>query len=169
MARNPGLRGTVRTTLDLDLQWTVERLVRSHLSALNRHDITQAAVVVVENETGAIRAMAGSENYAVSQVNGATQPRSCGSTLKPFVYLEAIDKQLFTAASLLPDTPDAIRNEYADYRSTKLQSSLFWTGALARSARLFAECAGCVCAEPTRRAANVLSVAEVGLQFPTGP
>jgi len=51
----------------------------------------------------------------VSQINGATLPRSCGSTLKPFVYLEAIDKRLFTAASLLPDTPDAIRNEYADY------------------------------------------------------
>ena len=115
MAQNPGLRGTVRTTLDLDLQATVERLARSHLSALNRHDITQAAVVVVENATGAIRAMVGSENYAVSQINGATQPRSCGSTLKPFVYLEAIDKRLFTAASLLPDTPDAIRNEYADY------------------------------------------------------
>ena len=115
VARNPGLRGTVRTTLDLDLQATVERLVRSHLSALNRHDITQAAVVVVDNATGAIRAMVGSENYAVSQINGATQPRSCGSTLKPFVYLEAIDKRLFTAASLLPDTPDAIRNEYADY------------------------------------------------------
>ena len=115
VARNPGLRGTVRTTLDLDLQATVERLVRSHLSALNRHDITQSAVVVVDNATGAIRAMVGSENYAVSQINGATQPRSCGSTLKPFVYLEAIDKRLFTAASLLPDTPDAIRNEYADY------------------------------------------------------
>jgi penicillin-binding protein 1C len=115
VTRNPGLRGTVRTTLDLDLQATVERLVRSHLSALNRHDIRQTAVVVVENETGAIRAMVGSENYAVSQINGATQPRSCGSTLKPFVYLEAIDKRLFTAASLLPDTPDAIRNEYADY------------------------------------------------------
>jgi penicillin-binding protein 1C len=82
---------------------------------LNCHDITQAAVVVIENATGAIRAMVGSENYAVSQINGATLPRSCGSTLKPFVYLEAIDKRLFTAASLLPDTPDAIRNEYADY------------------------------------------------------
>ena len=115
VARNPGLRGTVRTTLDLDLQATAERLVRSHLSALNRHDITQAAVVVVENATGAIRAMVGSENYAVSQINGATQPRSCGSTLKPFVYLDAIDKRLLTAASLLPDTPDAIRDEYADY------------------------------------------------------
>ena len=114
-ARNPRLAGTVRTTIDLDLQPTIERLVRSHLSALNRHDITQAAVVVVENATGAIRAMVGSENYAVSQINGAMQPRSCGSTLKPFVYLDAIDKRLFTAASLLPDTPDAIRNEYADY------------------------------------------------------
>ena len=113
--QNRGLRGTVRTTLDLDLQTTIERLVRSHLSALNRHDITEAAVVVVENTTGAIRAMVGSENYALSQINGATLPRSCGSTLKPFVYLEAIDKRLFTAASLLPDTPDAIRNEYADY------------------------------------------------------
>jgi len=115
VARNPGLRGTVRTTLDLDLQATTERLVRSHLSALNRHDIRQAAVVVLENATGAIRAMVGSENYAASQINGATEPRSCGSTLKPFVYLDAIDKRLLTAASLLPDTPDAIRVEYADY------------------------------------------------------
>jgi len=115
VARNPGLRGTVRTTLDLDLQATTERLVRSHLSALNRHDIRQAAVVVVENATGAIRAMVGSENYAASQINGATEPRSCGSTLKPFVYLDAIDKRLLTAASLLPDTPDAIRGEYTDY------------------------------------------------------
>ena len=115
VARKPGLRGTLTTTLDLDLQTRIERLVRSHLSALNRHDITQAAVVVVENSTGAIRAMVGSENYAVSQINGAMQPRSCGSTLKPFVYLDAIDKKLLTAASLLPDTPDAIRDEYADY------------------------------------------------------
>jgi penicillin-binding protein 1C len=109
------LRGAVTTTLDLDLQATIERLVQLHLSALNRHDIRQAAVVVVENATGAIRAMVGSENYAVSQINGATEPRSCGSTLKPFVYLDAIDKRLLTAASLLPDTPDAIRDEYADY------------------------------------------------------
>ena len=103
------------STITQQLQTTVERLVRAHLSALNRYDITQAAVVVIQNATGAVRATVGSENYAVSQINGATQPRSCGSTLKPFVYLDAIDKRLFTAASLLPDTPDAIRNEYADY------------------------------------------------------
>jgi len=115
IARNPALRGTVRTTLDLDLQNMIERSVQAHLSALNRHDITEAAVVVIENSTGAIRAMVGAANYATAQINGATQPRSCGSTLKPFVYLDAIDKRVLTAASLLPDTPDAIRNEYADY------------------------------------------------------
>src|SRR5207244_7135238 len=96
--RNPGLRGTVRTTLDPDLQRTVERLAQSHLSALNRHDITQVAIVVLENATGAIRAMVGSENYDVSQINGAMQPRSCGSTLKPFIYLQPIDKRLLSAA-----------------------------------------------------------------------
>jgi hypothetical protein len=40
------------------------------------------------------------------------RPRSCGSTLKPFVYLAAIDRHLLTAASLLPDTAEAIRDEY---------------------------------------------------------
>jgi penicillin-binding protein 1C len=111
----PRLRGRVRTTLDLDLQNLVERAVRAHLTALNRHDITEAALVVVDNTTGAVQALVGSSNYAACQINGALRPRSCGSTLKPFVYLAAIDRRLLTAATLLPDTPDAIRSQYADY------------------------------------------------------
>jgi penicillin-binding protein 1C len=109
------LRGTVRTTLDLDLQQTAEWTVRAHLASLNRADVTQAAVVIVENSTGAVRALVGSSDYALSQVNGALRSRSCGSTLKPFIYLDAIDRRLLTASSLLPDTPDAIRDAYADY------------------------------------------------------
>ncbi len=115
VAQNPKLRGAVRTSLDLDLQRKAEQLLRSHLTTLNRYDITEAAMVIVENETGAVRAMVGSSDYAKNQVNGATRARSCGSTLKPFVYLNAIDKRVMTAATLLPDTPDAIRDEYADY------------------------------------------------------
>jgi len=72
-------------------------------------------MVIVENTTGAVRALVGSSDYAVSQVNGALRPRSCGSTLKPFVYLSAIDRRVITASTLLPDTPDAIRDTYADY------------------------------------------------------
>ena len=115
IAQHHGLRGQIRTSLDLDLQTKAEQLLRSHLAALNRYDIAQAAMVILDNDTGAVRAMVGSDNYATSQINGAIRPRSCGSTLKPFVYLSAIDRHLLTAASLLPDTPDAIRDEYADY------------------------------------------------------
>ncbi len=115
IAENPNLRGTVRTTLDLDLQTSVQQMVRSHIDGLNRYDITQAAMVILDNETGAVRAMVGSSDYATNQVNGAMRPRSSGSTLKPFVYLAALDRHLFTAASLLPDTAEAIRDEYADY------------------------------------------------------
>lgn len=115
IAQNPELRGTIRTSLDLDLQSVAQRLVCSHLEQLNRYDITQAAMVVLDNDTGAVRAMVGSNSYERSQINGTLRPRSCGSTLKPFVYLSAMDRHLFTAASLLPDTAEAIRDEYGDY------------------------------------------------------
>ena len=67
---------------------------------------------------GAVRAMAGSADYAsveAGQINGATIFRSCGSTLKPFLYLKAIQERKLTAATLLPDTPDAVRADYIDY------------------------------------------------------
>ena len=115
VARNPARRGIVRTSLDLDLQVRAERLLRAHLATLNRFDISQAALVILDNATGAVRAMVGSDEYDRYQINGAIQPRSCGSTLKPFVYLNALDRRILTAASLLPDTPDAIRDAYADY------------------------------------------------------
>jgi len=115
LRENRGLHGTVRTTIDLDLQRSAEWAVRAHLASLNRADVTQAALVIVENSTGAVRALVGSSDYAVSQVNGALRPRSCGSTLKPFIYLAAIDRRVLTAASLLPDTPNAIRDTYGDY------------------------------------------------------
>jgi len=115
LARNSALHGTVPTTLDLDLQERAERFLEQHLKALNRYDISEAALVIVENETGAVRAMVGSADYRTTQVNGAMRPRSCGSTLKPFVYLNALDRRLLTAASVLPDTADAVRDQYADY------------------------------------------------------
>ncbi len=113
--RQPGIGGTVRTTLDLDLQRIAELKLRTHITSMNRSDIADAAVVILDNATGAVRAMVGCSNYLNNQVNGAMQSRSCGSTLKSFVYLTAIDRRLLTAATLLPDTSDAIRDKYSDY------------------------------------------------------
>jgi penicillin-binding protein 1C len=113
--RQSGIAGKVRTTLDLDLQRIAERKLRAQITSLNRYDIADAAVVILDNASGAVRAMVGSSNYLINQLNGSTRPRSCGSTLKPFLYLAAIDRRLLTAATLLPDTPDAIRDRYSGY------------------------------------------------------
>jgi penicillin-binding protein 1C len=113
--RQPQIAGKIRTTLDLDLQRLAELKLRAQINSLNRYDIADAAVVILDNASGAVRALVGSSNYATNQVNGATRARSCGSTLKPFVYLAAIDRRLLTTATLLPDTPDAIRDAYSDY------------------------------------------------------
>jgi penicillin-binding protein 1C len=117
VARWPQLRGRVRTTIDLPLQKTVAALVSDHVRRLGGLGVGQAAVVVIDNRDGAVLAMVGSGDYAGpdGEINGALLPRSGGSVLKPFLYVEAIERKLLTAASVLPDTPDAIRAEYVDY------------------------------------------------------
>jgi penicillin-binding protein 1C len=107
--------GIIRCTLDLDLQRRAEQLVREHLDVLRRPDISQASLVVIENETGAVRAFVGSRDFEKSQVNGALAFRNCGSTLKPFLYATGIERRIFTAATVLPDTADAVRDSYNDY------------------------------------------------------
>jgi len=101
----------VRTTLDLDLQQFVECTVSAELVRLSHQagedNDLQSAVVVIDNATGDVLALSGSRSYfgsSAGQINGAWQPRSAGSTLKPFTYLLALQRGS-TAASILADTP----------------------------------------------------------------
>ncbi|MBI3406573.1 MAG: penicillin-binding protein, partial [Acidobacteria bacterium] len=53
----------------------------------------QAAVVVIENSTGEIKAMAGGYSFEESKFNRATQAlRQVGSSFKPYVYTTAIEQ-----------------------------------------------------------------------------
>ena len=53
----------------------------------------QGAVVVIENATGEIKAMAGGYSFEESKFNRATQAlRQVGSSFKPYVYTTAIEK-----------------------------------------------------------------------------
>jgi 1A family penicillin-binding protein len=65
----------------------------------------QGAVVVLENKTGKVLAMTGGFSYAQSQFNRVTQgARQPGSTLKPFIYLAALDLG-YQPNTLIPDMP----------------------------------------------------------------
>ena len=98
-----------RTTLDADLQTRVEARVRSRLRALRGQHVTNAAVIVLDNATGAIRAYVGSKDFWDThhggQNDGVRMQRQPGSTLKPFVYGHALQTGQYTPASILPDIP----------------------------------------------------------------
>ncbi|MBF0458064.1 MAG: PBP1A family penicillin-binding protein [Nitrospirae bacterium] len=82
----------IYTTLDLNLQRKAERAVTNGAAALARAGMpgVEAALIAVDLNTGAIRAMAGGTNYHKSQFNRATQAmRQTGSVFKPIVYLTA--------------------------------------------------------------------------------
>ena len=86
--------GVVRTTLDLELNRFVERTLTENLADLREKNVTGGAVVVIENATGEVLALAGSADYfeaGTGQVNGAWAVRSPGSAMKPFAYLLALE------------------------------------------------------------------------------
>ncbi|MBO0662846.1 penicillin-binding protein 1A [Jiella sp. MQZ9-1] len=65
----------------------------------------QGALVVMEPQTGRVRAMVGGFSYAQSEFNRASQAyRQPGSSFKPFVYSAALDNG-YTPASVIMDAP----------------------------------------------------------------
>ena len=97
----------ITTTLDLALNRAVEDSVRRRLASLRGKNVRNGAAVVIDNTTGGVLALVGSENYfapGTGQVNGALAPRSAGSTLKPFTYLLALERG-GTPATVVADVP----------------------------------------------------------------
>lgn len=99
----------LHTTLDQRVQKIAEEQTALWVSTLRDRGIGSAAVVVIENKNRAVRAMIGSPNFFEEahdgQVNGATAPRSPGSTLKPFLYAMAMELGLVIPDSYLLDLP----------------------------------------------------------------
>jgi membrane carboxypeptidase/penicillin-binding protein len=118
--RRGGLR--VYTTLDLAWQEQAQAIVRRRLQQLaddpdgppNRR-VDNVALVALDPQSGAIRAMLGSPDYFDARINGAVNGalslRQPGSAIKPLTYAAAFDpakaeaagRAVFTAATLISD------------------------------------------------------------------
>ena len=97
----------VKVTLDLPLNRFAHQILSDRLDRLENKNVSNGAVVVIENATGDVLALVGSENYfdaQSGQVNGAWAPRSAGSTFKPFTYLLALEAGM-TPATVMADVP----------------------------------------------------------------
>ena len=88
LAFEGGLR--VSTTLDRRLQIAAQSAVDRHLPS---RDGPRAAVVVLDNRTGEVRAMVAGDDYATVPFNLVTQgQRQPGSAFKPFVLAAALER-----------------------------------------------------------------------------
>lgn len=75
-----------------------------------RYHKAQGAVVVLENGTGAVRALSGGLDWKESNYNRATMAaRSPGSAFKPIVYSVAVDQGV-SPGSLVADRPFSIKD-----------------------------------------------------------
>src|SRR5262249_3039051 len=105
---------SVHTTLDVALQDRLLQHMRDHLwgddrdtegRLIREDDVSNAAALLVEHRSGAIRALLGSVDYDDARIGGnfdvATQAyRAPASTFKPIVYAEAFRKGWFPAMRL---------------------------------------------------------------------
>ena len=101
---NAGM-GDVRTTLDGPLQAELEALIAARAVALPED--VQIAALVVDVPTRAVRAAIGSadRSRAGGWLDLTAQPRSPGSTLKPFIYALAFDDGVAAPGTVISDLP----------------------------------------------------------------
>ncbi len=102
---------TIRSTLRGPLQRMAVQTLQSQLRELAGRHVEDGAVVVLDNASGEVLAWVGSSGVLsnAADVDSVTALRQPGSTLKPFLYAQAIAQRRITAASLLDDSSAQIQ------------------------------------------------------------
>ena len=97
----------IKTTIVPELQRAATDALNKELDTFNsgRSDKLQGALIAMNPHTGRVVAMVGGRSFAESSFNRATQGyRQIGSTIKPFVYLAALERG-FSPQTMLLDAP----------------------------------------------------------------
>ncbi len=106
-----GLR--IHTTLDPVAQRLAEDTIAEHRPGLAAIGANNAALVALQPGTGEILALVGSVDFndeaIAGQVNMVLAPRQPGSSIKPLVYLSAMEKG-WTPSTLIWDVPTQFPN-----------------------------------------------------------
>lgn len=111
----------VNTTINKTIQQHVELIAKEQSHWLKRQGIRNCAALVMETQTGKIKAYVGSQDYfdadAQGMVNGVAAARSSGSILKPFLYALSMDEGIIIPQTLMKDVRsyfDAFSPQNAD-------------------------------------------------------
>jgi penicillin-binding protein 1A len=136
---------TVHTTLDMEMQDTAQEIAQSTLAGV----APTASVVVLDNETGGVKAMVGGNDFQNHPFNLATNGhRQPGSAFKPFTLATALSQGISPSTSYASNekifkVPHS-KNEYFDvhnYDDTYYGSSSLETGTIHSDNSIYAELA----------------------------
>ncbi len=99
----------MQTTLRKNVQDKVQQLAYNYHKRLEKYNIHNLAVIVVNNRTMEVEGYLGSPDFKdgehAGQVDGVRAVRSPGSTLKPLVYALGIDAGKITPKTVIADVP----------------------------------------------------------------
>ena len=112
--------GVRRTAISMEIQTRVEQILTSQKAKLLYRGAHQAAAIVVHNPSMEVLALVGSLAYESKDSgfnNGAVGLRSAGSTLKPFVYAQALEEG-YPVTWLLEDTLRTYKTPKGNYLPT---------------------------------------------------
>lgn len=99
------LQPRVYTWLDCTAQENAEKILEQDVENAG-HGVDQGALVAIDLRSGGVLSLVGGVgNFEENQWNCAINPHTAGSTMKPFVYLAAIQKGLITESSPVDDSP----------------------------------------------------------------
>ena len=111
--KNTAITTRIQTTIDGNLQQQVNNIILQHHNQLKGNQINNAAALVVEIETGNIKAYIGNVYQPAnaeleSHVDVLNAVRSPGSTLKPLLYASLLTEGTILPKQLIPDIPTQI-------------------------------------------------------------
>ncbi len=99
----------INSCLNSNKQDQIQNLTYSYVKSLRNKNISNAAVILINNKTNQVEAYVGSSDFFnkefSGQVDGVQSIRSPGSTLKPFIYAMAFDQGIITPKTMLNDVP----------------------------------------------------------------
>lgn len=128
----------ILTTIDEHLQERVNDIIENHHKVLRGNEIHNACAIVIEVNTGNVRAYVGNTsnpekpeyNSDVDVINAA---RSTGSILKPFLYASMLNDGDILPGTLIPDIPTQIAGYAPQNYNTTFDGAVPAKRALARS------------------------------------
>lgn len=112
LANSKGKGGErTNSTVNGRLQKRVTQRLNNYVKFLENNEIKNACAVVVDVQTGEVKAYVGNANFEGANaqfVDLIQAPRSSGSILKPFLYAAAIEEGMLHNTTLLRDVPISI-------------------------------------------------------------